>query len=164
MRYLRLVLAALVLFLASFLPARAAQKDDTCVTQSTPIVVNYANVAGGGTGSISITYQVCFTGSNYSNFYWTSTMSYSNVSWGGGYSINGTVSMQLNFTNNAATYVEFNGGPLTYTIGGTPYAVTFNQLMFNFTNFPSVGTVSGSVVLNGVTYSGQTGYWGLLFH
>ncbi|MBV8465346.1 MAG: hypothetical protein JO218_05315, partial [Burkholderiales bacterium] len=56
------------------------------------------------------------------------------------------------------------GGPLTYQIGANTYTVTFNNLAFNFTQFPSVGSASGSLVINGATYNGATAYWPFLFH
>ena len=164
MRSLRLALAALVLFVAAFLPANAAQKDDTCITQSTPFVVNYAAAGTGGTGTISITYSICYSGTNYSNIYWSSTMTYNNVSWGGGFSVNGSLGMQLDINNSVISSVSFNGGPLTYQIGANTYTVTFNNLAFNFTQFPSVGSASGSLVINGATYNGATAYWPFLFH
>ena len=109
------------------------------------------------TGSISISYQVCISPS----LYWDGTMTYNNVSFDGSFSINGSMSMRLNFTGRAIGSVIFNGGPLTYTASGRPYTVLFNNLSYGLSSVPM--SVSGSLTVNGVTYPGSMEHLGLVF-
>jgi hypothetical protein len=115
-------------------------------------------------GSISISYQICFPSqTNFSSFYWDSTMTYSNVSFDGSFRINGSMKMRLDFANNAISSVAFNGGPLTYTISGQPYTVQFNNLTYSLNNAFQVGAPTGSLTINGVLYPADTAYFAYLF-
>ncbi len=130
----------------------------TCITVSTPFVVSYAS------GSISIAYQLCPISPDFSSFTWNGTITYNNVNWGSGYSINGNVSLVLTYASNSINSIEFTGGPLNYTIGGHPYTVDFNNLTFNFNNTFTVVSATGSLTINGQTVTGNGVYWAYLFH
>ena len=128
-----------------------------CIGSQTPVVVGYA------TGSISLSYQLCPTTPNYSSFYWDGTMTYSNVSFDGSFSVNGSMSIRLDFANNAMSSIAFNGGPLTYTIGGQPHTVTFNNLAYSLNSAFQVGAPTGSLTVDSVVYPADTAYFAYLF-
>jgi len=110
-------------------------------------------------GSISISYNVCFS----PTMYWDATMTYNNVSFDGSFSINGAMSMRLNFAGQSISSVVFSGGPLTYTIGGQPYTVSFNNLSFSLNSAFQAGAPSGSLTINGQTVPASTEYFAYLF-
>ncbi len=113
-------------------------------------------------GSILISYQICST-NRFSSFYWNSTMTYNNVSFDGSFSIDGSMNMRLDFANNAISSVVFSGGPLTYTISGQPYTVTFNNLTFGFNSAFQPVTTTGSLSINGAVFPADTAYFAYLF-
>jgi hypothetical protein len=138
--------------------AQAQSVTPTCYSAPTPLVVQY------NTGTLSITYQVCFNTADYSSFTWNGTVTYSHVDWGNGFSIDGSMNLVVNYAANSISSISFNGGPLNYVVGGQPYVVTFNNLVFNFgPNFQATGA-SGQLTINGVNVAGDTAYWGYLFH
>jgi hypothetical protein len=150
-------LVAVLLFIAGAFGSANAQTP-YCIGSQTPVTVGYA------TGSIAINYQLCFPSlGNTSSFYWNSTMTYTNVSFDGSFSINGSMNMQLNFSNSAINSVVFNGGPLTYTIGGQTYTVSFNNLSYTLNSSFQVGSPTGLLTINGVTYAADTAYFAYLF-
>jgi hypothetical protein len=116
-------------------------------------------------GSLSISYQVCFpSATDFSSFTWNGTVTYNNVDWGNGFSVNGTMNMVLTYSNNSFSSIALNGGPLNYVVGGQPYVVTFNNLVFNFGPNLQATSATGSLSINGVPVGAATGYWGYLFH
>jgi hypothetical protein len=141
--------------------AAQAQTTPICYSAPAPVQVSYPN--GGGT--INIAYQVCFNNpTDYSSFTWNGTVTYNNVNFGTGFTINGSMSILLNYAANSISSISFNGGPLNYVVGGQPYVVTFNNLVFNFgPNFQATGA-GGQLTINGVNVAGDTAYWGYLFH
>jgi uncharacterized membrane protein len=157
MRALR-TLAFLLCFVCFGAPAQAQSQTQSCFSANTPVVVAY------GTGTISISYQVCFTSADFSSFNWTGTVTYNNVNWGGGFSINGAMNLVVNYSANSISSIAFNGGPLNYVIGGQPYVVSFNNLTFNFSPGFQVSGATGTLSINGVPYGGDPVYWGYLFH
>jgi hypothetical protein len=116
-------------------------------------------------GSLTISYQVCFpSATDFSSFTWNGTVTYNNVNWGDGFSINGSMNMVLSYSANSISSISFNGGPLNYVVNGAPYVVSFNNLTFNFgPNFQVVGA-TGTLTLNGVNVGGDPMYWGYIFH
>lgn len=148
---------AVLLFIVGALNSAQAQTLP-CIGSQTPVVVGYA------TGSISLSYQLCPTAPDYSSFYWNGTMTYSNVSFDGSFSINGSMSIRLDFANNAISSVAFNGGPLTYMISGQQYTVTFNNLAYSLNSAFQVGAPTGSLTINNVVYPADTAYFAYLFH
>ena len=154
---MRRVLFAVLLIAAGAFGSVSAQ---TCVNSAQPVAVSYPTG-----GSISISYQICYPSlTNFTSFYWSSTMTYNNVSFDGSYRINGSLGMRLNWANNAIGSVVFTGGPLTYTFGATPYTVSFNNLTFNFNSAFQPTTSTGSLTINGQTVAADNAYWGFLFH
>jgi len=158
------LLIAVFVFLAGAFGSASAQTAPQCFTSPNPMTFAYQS------GSITITYQVCTSVSNTvpptSTSYWQSTMTYNNVSFDGGFTINGSMSMQLNFSGGSdfsITSVAFSGGPLTYNIGGQIYTVTFNNLSFSLNNAFQVGAPSGSLTINGVEVPAATDYFAYLF-
>lgn len=152
----RFLVAVLLIVAGAFGSANA--QTSQCYSSPTPVTVGYS------TGSITISYQICYpSASNYSSFYWNSTMTYNNVSFDGSFRINGSMSMQLNFSNSAINSVVFNGGPLTYTISGQTYTVLFNDLYYGFNSAFQPVSTGGSLTINGMTYAADTAYWAYLF-
>jgi hypothetical protein len=116
-------------------------------------------------GSLSVSYQVCFpSATDFSSFTWNGTVTYNNVDWGNGFSVNGTMNMVLTYSNNSFSSIALNGGPLNYTVGGQPYVVTFNNLTFNFNSGFQVTSATGTLSINGTPVAAANGYWGYLFH
>jgi hypothetical protein len=112
-------------------------------------------------GSILIRYQICTTNSS---IYWNSTMTYNNVSFDGSFTINGSMNMQLNFTASNIGSVVFSGGPLIFTISGTPYSVTFNDLTYGgFNSAFQPAAATGSLTINGAIFPADTAYFRYLF-
>lgn len=153
---LKNIIVGILLVVASAFGSAHAQTLP-CLGSQAPVAFGYA------TGSISISYQLCPTAPDYSSFYWDSTMTYNNVSFDGSFSITGSMRMQLNFTNSAITSVAFNGGPLTYTISGQPYTVSFNNLAYSMNSALQVGAPTGSLTINNVVYPADTAYFAYLF-
>jgi hypothetical protein len=150
-------LVAVLLFVAGAFGSANAQTP-YCVGSQTPVAVGYA------TGKISISYQLCFPSfGNTSSFYWDGTITYNNVSFDGSFSINGSMGIKLNFTNNAISSVVFSGGPLIYTISGQTYTVSFNNLSYTFNSAYQPGSPTGFLTINGVTYAADTAYFTYLF-
>jgi hypothetical protein len=156
------LLRTLAFLLCFFGLGAAAQAQTQCVSSGTgPLVVTYPN----GGGSISINYQVCFDAANpSSSFTWNGTVTYNNVDWGNGFSVNGTMNMVLTYSNNSFSSIALNGGPLNYVVGGQPHVVTFNNLTFNFGSGFQVTSASGGLTIDGGSVPVQNGYWGYLFH
>lgn len=150
----RFLVAVLLTVAGAFGPVNA---------QTAPCTPGFLSVPY-ATGSISITYQVCIPSlANPTSFYWDSTMSYNNVSFDGSFRINGSMGMRLNFATSAISSVVFNGGPLTYTISGQPYTVSFNNLSFSLNSAFQPGSPTGFLTINGVTYPASTQYFAYLF-
>ena len=158
MRFLRSALTATTLFLASLTGAQAAQVGNICISVNTPVVVHYT------TGTMSIVYQICANPLKPQAVSWEGVVTYNNVSWGDGFTVNGSTNLQINFTGDAISSINFNGGPLTFTIGGHPYAVTFDNLQFAFTTGFQVSSATGGLTINGVTANADAAYWQYLFH
>ncbi len=108
-------------------------------------------------GSISLSYQICFSPS----LYWDGTMTYNNVSFDGSFSINGSMNIRLNFAGSAIGSVVLSGGPLTYTVSGQQYTVLFNNLSYGLSSVPV--SVSGSLTVNGVNYPGSMQHLAFVF-
>ena len=159
--FLKRLLIAVTVFLAGAVGTAGAQTAPQCVASQSPLTFPYQS------GSITISYKVCFSATAPQGAsYWESTMTYNNVSFHGGFTINASMSMQLNFSAGSdfsITSVAFNGGPLTYNIGGQAYTVSFNNLAFSLNNAFQVGTPSGSLTINGVVYPASTEYFAYLF-
>lgn len=152
----RFLVAVLLIVAGAFGSANA--QTPQCYSSPTPVTIGYS------TGRISISYQICYPNAyNYSSFYWNSTMTYDNVSFDGSFRINGSMSMQLNFSNSAISSVVFNGGPLAYAIGAQTYTVSFNNLSYTFNSAFRPVSTTGFLTINGVTYPADTAYWSYLF-
>ena len=148
-------LVAVLLFVAGAFGSVNAQ---TIPCQPGSLTVPYS------TGSISITYQLCgLSVTNQSSFYWDATMTYNNVSFDGSFRITGSMGMRLNFVSGAISSVVFSGGPLSYTIGGQTYTVSFNNLTYSLNSRLQPGSPTGTLTINGVTYPADTQYFAYLF-
>ena len=150
-------LAAVLLVVAGAFGSASAQTPYCPVTNQS-LTIPYV------VGSISISYGVCYPSmTDFSSFYWSSTMTYNNVSFDGSFSINGSMGMQLNFASNAVSSVVLSGGPLNYSIGGQPYTVTFNNLTYGLTAALQPLSWTGSLTVNGTNYPADSSYWSYLF-
>jgi len=155
--FLKRILVAVLLVVAGTFGSANAQSVPFCPSPGS-LTVPYA------TGSIAIAYTVCFPSqTNFSSFYWDATMTYNNVSFDGSFQINGSMKMTLNFAGQAISSVVFSGGPLTYTISGQAYTVSFNNLTYTLNNAFQPGSPTGSLVINGVNYPADTAYFAYLF-
>ena len=148
MKLIRAVLLAIALGAAA--PVYAG---DICTKSPKPLAVNYP--AG---GAVSVSYQVCISGLTHPSIYWDSSLTYSNVSFDGSYQINGTVDLRLNWASNTIGSLVFNNGPLTFTVGGKPYAVVFNDLAFEFDDRFQLQKTTGSLTINGLTVAADSAY------
>jgi hypothetical protein len=160
----RCAVAAVLVVAGSFGSVNA--QTPYCVGSQAPVTVNYGTQGiPHATGSISLSYQLCFPSlGNTSSFYWDGTMTYNNVSFDGSFGINGAMRITLNFANQAMSTIAFNGGPLTYTISGQPpYTVSFNNLSYTLNSAFQVGSPTGSLTVNGVNYPADTKYFAYLF-
>lgn len=155
MNRIRIFLAVLLLG-SGFCTAAWAQ--DACTKSPKPLTVAYA-----GGGSVSMTYQICISGLSHPSIYWDSSMTYNNVSFDGSYVINGTVDIQLNWTNDSIGSLVFKNGPLTFTVGGKHYAIAFNNLAFNFNDRFEVQNTTGTISINGMTVAADNAYLAYLF-
>lgn len=157
---LKQLIFALILTVAGAFGAVQAQTQ--CISSGT-LPYSYSNVPG-GSGSISIAYQLCYPSLlNATSFYMSSTMTYNNVSFDGSFKINGSMNMQLNFANSAFSSITFSGGPLTFTVSGQPYTVTFNNLAFALSSTMKPSNPTGSLTINGTNYPADVAYFGFLF-
>lgn len=154
MNLIRLLLTALMLVAGAF---GAAHAQDLCGKSSNPLVVEYPRG-----GSISLSYQICITDLRHPSLYWETSMTYNNVSFDGSYQINGTVDMRLTWTNDAIGSLVFKNGPLTFSVGGKQYAVTFNDLAFNFDDRFQLQSTTGSLAINGHPVAADSAYLGYL--
>jgi len=150
MNLIRTLLAVLLLGVGAAAPAYAA---DLCTKSPKPLVVDYP--AG---GSISLSYQVCISGLSHPSVYWDSSMTYNNVSFDESYRIDGTVGMRLNWASDGIGSLVFKNGPLTFTVGGKPYSVVFNDLAFEFNDRLQPANTSGSLTINGLTVAADSAY------
>ncbi|MCX7174963.1 MAG: hypothetical protein NT159_13805 [Proteobacteria bacterium] len=154
MNLIRILFAALLLATGAF---SAAHAKDLCGKSADPLVVEYPSG-----GSISLSYQICLSGLSHPDIYWDSSMTYTNVSFDGLYQINGSVGMRLTWANNSIGSLVFKNGPLTFTVGGKQYAVTFNDLTFNFNDRFQLQNTTGTLTINGVTVAADSAYLGYL--
>jgi len=148
MNLLRALLAVLLLGLGASSPAYA---QDLCTSSPKPLTADYPSG-----GVISLSYRICVSG--LSAIYWDSSMTYNDVSFDGSYRISGTVDMRLNWDKDAIGSLTFRNGPLTFTVGGKQYAVTFNDLTFSFNDRFQLQTTTGTLTINGVTVGADNAY------
>jgi len=149
MKLIHLLLAAILLSgMFSSVHAR-----DLCTASAKPLTVDYPDG-----GNISLSYQICLSGSNHPSIYWNSSMTYKHVSFDGSYQIDGTVDLQLNWANEAIGSLVFKNGPLTFTVGGKPYVVTFKDLTFNFNDKFQLLNTTGTLAVNGMPVAADDAY------
>jgi hypothetical protein len=142
MKLIRMLFAVLLLAVGAFGSAHA---QDLCTKSPKPLTADYPNG-----GNITLSYQICLSGLSHTSVYWDSSMTYNHVSFDGSYQIDGSVDMQLNWANDSIGSLVFKNGPLTFTVSGRQYAVTFNDLAFNFNDRFQLQNTTGSLTINGL--------------
>ena len=136
----------------------SAHAQDLCTKSPKPLTATYA-----GGGNITVSYQICLTGSHPTAVYWDSSMTYDKVSFDGSFQVDGSVDMRLNWSNDAIGSLVFRNGPLIFTVDGDQYVITFNNLTFNFDDgFQLLGT-TGTLTVNGLTVAADKAYLAYLF-
>lgn len=150
MNAIRILFALLILGAGA---VGSAEGRDFCTKSSTPLVVDYPSG-----GSISLSYQVCISGSSHPSIYWDSSMTYDHVSFDGAYQINGTVDLQISWTRDSIGSVVFKNGPLIFTVAGKQHIVSFNNLSFNFDDSFHLNDTTGTLTIDGLTVPAESAY------
>jgi len=121
---------------------------------SAEICESYSEELTGTSGTVKLSGDICLVNNRYDGkVNGTVNIAYSEYSADGSITSDGSVI--LDYTSDSVSpsastlTVTYNGGPVTYTVGGQEYEVEFQNLSYTFDGEMNQTSESGNILLSG---------------